>query len=207
MNWTDNIVTRALSRICDLMLLNLLWLICSIPIITIGASTTALYTVMLKLVKNEEGYIVRGFLEAFRDNFKKATILWGILLTLGVIIGFDIRFATLLKGTARAVLQSLFFVFAIIWVCVVIYIFPLMARYENTTKNTIKNALILSVGRLPYTLIMLAATVGPVILTLLNTRNLLIGMSAWIIIGVALVAWVNSHILRRVFQIFHKDEN
>lgn len=206
MNWTDNIVTRALSRLCDFMLLNLLWIICSIPVITIGASTAALYAVMLKLVKNEEGYIVKGFLKAFRDNFKKATIQWAILLAIGIIIGFDIRFAAFMQGTARDILQSLFFVFAIVWLCAVIYTFPLTARYENTTKNTLKNAFILSVGKLPYTLIMVIVTAGPIVLTLLNTRNLLIGMAVFIIIGVALVAWVNSIILRRVFEIFHKDD-
>ncbi len=55
MNWTDNVVMRALSRLCDFMLLNILWVVCSIPLFTIGASTTALYTVMLKIVRNEEG--------------------------------------------------------------------------------------------------------------------------------------------------------
>lgn len=207
MNWTDNVVTRAMSRICDFMLLNLLWIICSIPVITIGASTAALYTVMLKLVKNEEGYIVKGFLTAFRDNFKKATIQWGILLAVGIIIGLDIRFAAFMQGAARAIFQSLFLVFAVIWLCAVIYTFPLTARYENTTKNTLKNALILSVGKLPYTLLMAIVTAGPVVLTLLNTRNLLIGTAIFIIIGVSLVAWVNSIILRRVFEIFHKDDD
>ena len=79
-NWTDNVVMRAIGKIGDLICLNVLWLICCIPVITIGASTTALYTVMLRLVRNEEGYIFRGFFKAFKLNFKQSTIIWIILL-------------------------------------------------------------------------------------------------------------------------------
>ena len=73
---TDNPVISGMSRIFDMMCLNVLWLVCSLPIFTIGASTTAMYTVMLKVVKNEEGYIVKGFFKAFKENFKKSTIIW-----------------------------------------------------------------------------------------------------------------------------------
>ena len=80
---TDNPIISGMSRIFDMMCLNVLWLVCSLPIFTIGASTTAMYTVMLKVVKNEEGYIVKGFFKAFKENFKKSTIIWLILLVIG----------------------------------------------------------------------------------------------------------------------------
>lgn len=160
MNWTDNVVMRALSRVCDFMLLNIMWIICSIPIITIGASTTAMYTVMLKLVKNEEGYIVKGFLGAFKENFKKSTIMWLILLVVGIIIGIDIRFSAVMQSTMRTIFQSIFLVLGVVWLCMVIYVFPLTARYENTIKNTFKNAVLLSVAKLPYTVLMLIITQG-----------------------------------------------
>ena len=207
MNWTDNVVMRALSRVCDFMLLNIMWIICSIPIITIGASTTAMYTVMLKLVKNEEGYIVKGFLGAFKENFKKSTIMWLILLVVGIIIGIDIRFSAVMESTMRTIFQSIFLVLGVVWLCMVIYVFPLTARYENTIKNAFKNAVLLSVAKLPYTVLMLIITAGPVIITFLNTRNLLIGIAVWLIIGVSLVAWLNSFLLRKVFEIFHTIKN
>lgn len=206
MNWTDNVVMRALGRLCDFMLLNILWVVCSIPLVTIGASTTALYTVMLKVVKNEEGYIVKGFLGAFKENFKKSTLIWLILAVLGIIIGIDSRVAAGMSSTMRTVFQSIFIIFSIVWLCVVIYVFPLTARYENSIRNTFKNALILSVAKLPYTLLMLVITAGSVILTFLNTSTLMIGIALWIVIGVSLVTWLNSYLLRKVFEIFHKDE-
>ena len=85
-NLMDNVITRALSKICDMICLNVLWVICSIPIVTIGASTTALYTVMLKMVRNEEGYIFRGFFKAFKENFKQSTIIWLIVAALGGLV-------------------------------------------------------------------------------------------------------------------------
>lgn len=207
MNWTDNVVMRGLSRVCDFILLNIMWIICSIPIVTIGASTTALYTVMLKLVKNEEGYIVKGFLAAFKENFKKATLLWLLLGAVGIIIGIDFRFAAVMQGTLRTVFQGIFIVLGAAWVSVSIYSFALTARYENTIKNTIKNALLLSIVKLPYTVAMLVITAGTVILTLIDTRTLMIGLALWLVIGVAVVAWLNSFILHKVFEIFKTDEN
>lgn len=206
MNWTDNVVMRALSRLCDFMLLNILWVICSIPLFTIGASTTALYTVMLKVVKNEEGYIVKGFIAAFKENFKKSTIIWLILAAIGIVIGVDSRLALGMQSTMRTIFQSAFIIFGLVWLCVVIYVFPLTARYENTIKNTIKNALILSVAKLPYTILMVVITAGPVILTFLDVRTLLIGIALWIVIGVSLVTWLNSFLLRKAFEIFHQED-
>ena len=72
----DNGLFRALGKLADLMLLNILFLVCSLPIFTIGASFTAMYYVTLKLAENEEGYIARGFLKSFKQNFKQATIIW-----------------------------------------------------------------------------------------------------------------------------------
>ena len=101
-NITDNIIVRALSKICDMVCLNILWLICSIPIITIGASTAALYTVMLKMVKNEEGYIFRGFFKAFKSNFKQSTIMWIVILLLGIVCWIDYRVAGVMPGMEEA---------------------------------------------------------------------------------------------------------
>ena len=147
---TDSGIMRVLSKICDIVCLNVLWLVCSLPIITIGASTTALYTVMLKLVKNEEGYIFKGFLHAFK----------------------------------------------------LIYSFALTARYENTIGATLKNALLLTVAKLPYTILMTALTVGAVVLSWWNTGILMLTIPVWILAGTGILAFINSCILRRVFRVF-----
>lgn len=206
-NITDNIIVCALSKICDMVCLNILWLICSIPIITIGASTAALYTVMLKMVKNEEGYIFRGFFKAFKSNFKQSTIMWIVILLLGIVCWIDYRVAGVMPGMGGSIMRIIFLLLGFILLSVTIYIFPLTARYENTIRNTVRNALILTVGKLPYTLLMVVVTVGSVIISLWNSMTLMFAIPLWFIIGVSLIAWINSYILRRVFMIFDSVEN
>lgn len=206
-NITDNIIVRALSKICDMVCLNILWLICSIPIITIGASTAALYTVMLKMVKNEEGYIFRGFFKAFKSNFKQSTIMWIVILLLGIVCWIDYRVAGVMPGMGGSIMRIIFLLLGFILLSVTVYIFPLTARYENTIRNTVRNALILTVGKLPYTLLMVVVTVGSVIISLWNSMTLMFAIPLWFIIGVSLIAWINSYILRRVFMIFDSVEN
>ena len=206
-NWTDNVVMRALGKIGDMICLNVMWLICCIPIITIGASTTALYTVMLRMVKNEEGYIFRGFLKAFKSNFKQSTLIWLILLLLGIVWTVDFRVAGFMPGMAGIILSAIFLALGFILLSVMIYIFPLTARYENGIKATFKNALILTVARLPYTLAMDAIVVAAVVVSLWSTVTIVFALPIWLIIGGALIAWANSYILRKVFVIFEGDES
>ena len=206
-NWTDNVVMRALGKIGDMICLNVMWLICCIPIITIGASTTALYTVMLRMVKNEEGYIFRGFLKAFKSNFKQSTLIWLILLLLGIVWTVDFRVAGFMPGMAGIILSAIFLALGFILLSVMIYIFPLTARYENGIKATFKNALILIVAKLPYTFLMVAIVVAAVFASLWSAFTLLFSLPLWLIIGGALIAWVNSYILRRVFVVFEGSDS
>lgn len=202
---TDNVIVRALSKICDMVCLNLLWVMCSIPVFTIGASTTALYSVMLKMVKNEEGYIFRSFFKAFKSNFKQSTAVWLLMLFLSIVCWIDLRMAGMLTGTAGLILRSVFLLVGFVILSVVIYVFPLIARYENSTRATLRNAVILTVGKLPYSILMVAIVIAAVLLSLWNTVTLMFALPLWILIIVSLIAWVNSYILRRTFMIFEKN--
>ena len=101
----DNGLFRALGKLADLMLLNILFLVCSLPIFTIGASFTAMYYVTLKLAENEEGYIARGFWKSFKQNFKQATIIWLILLFFGIVLVLDLLILKDSTGTFVTVLR------------------------------------------------------------------------------------------------------
>ena len=201
-NWTDNVVTRGLSKIFDMVCLNILWLICSIPIITMGASTAAMYSVMLKMVKNEEGYIFRGFFKAFKENFKQSTIMWLIILLLTVVWWVDFNFAGSIGGTGGFVLSVIFILLGVVLLSVTIYVFPLTARYVNTIRNTFKNALILTIAKLPYTFLMIAVLIAAVVFSFWTVQTLMIALPLWMLIGVSLIVWLYSWLLRRVFTIF-----
>ncbi|MBU3841153.1 MAG: YesL family protein [Candidatus Ruminococcus intestinipullorum] len=204
MNWTDNVVTRGLGKVADFMILNVLWIICSIPIVTIGAATTAMYSVMLRLVKDEEGYIVKGFFKAFKENFKQSTIMWLIYMVVGTIIFVDINFARVIGGQKGIFLQMFFLVLSAVLFGMGIYIFSLQARYVNSIKLTIKNAALLTIGRLPYTVLLIVVSGGAILLTFLTVETLAFGILFWLFLGVSVVCWLNSLILHRVFAIFDK---
>ena len=97
----DSPIMRFLSRVCDLIILNLLTIVCCIPVFTAGASITALFSVTLKMVKGEESYIVRGFFKGFKENFKQSTIIWLIIAVLGFFLFMDYRAAVFLPGNMR----------------------------------------------------------------------------------------------------------
>ena len=205
-NLADNAVTRALSKICDMMCLNVVWIVCCLPIVTIGASTTALYSVMLKMVKNEEGYIFRSFFKAFKENFRQSTILWILFAVLGIIWRIDYSVTGTFPGQLEFIFQAVFMLLGFILLSLVIYSFPLTARYVNPISATLMNALILTVAKLPYTFVMVVVTAGSVLASLWNTTTLMFAIPMWLVFGGALVAWINSWILRRVFSVFEGTE-
>ena len=88
----DNPVWRFIGKLGDLIILNILWIVCSIPVFTAGASTTAVYYVTLKLVRDEDDSTIRSFFRSFKSNFKQATAIWLILLAAGIVLGFDFWF-------------------------------------------------------------------------------------------------------------------
>lgn len=153
----DNPLMRFLNKIAICAYLNILWLIFSLPVITIGASTTALYYVSLKLVKDEEGNIFPSFYKAFRENFKTATICWMIYLFFGIILGIDALILTRmgLESTLWIVVTAVFIFVSILYTMIGMYLFPLIARFDNTFLLHIKNSFILSVRFLFATLLMI----------------------------------------------------
>ena len=134
----DSPIMRFLSRVCDLIILNLLTIVCCIPIFTAGASITALFSVTLKMVKGEESYIVRGFFKGFKENFKQSTIIWLIIAVLGLFLFMDYRAAVLLPGNMKSIFQVLIGAIAVIYLMVFTYIFPYIARFRNDIKNIFK---------------------------------------------------------------------
>ena len=112
----------------------------------------------------------------------------------------------LAEPSIRTVMQVFLIFMTILLISMGIYGFALQARYENPIKNTLKNALILTVAKMPYTLLMLVITVVPVVVTFLTVRTLMLGFLVWLLLGVSLIVWLNSLLLRRVFLVFEDIE-
>lgn len=157
----ENPVWQTMGRVADIMILSLLWMFCSIPIVTMGASTTALYYVTLKIAEKREGYVVRGFFKSFKENFLQATGIWLLMLVGFVIVIFDIRFFGMQEGTAATIAQGIFFAMLIFLLIINLYIYPVLARFVNTIRKTFINTAIMAFGSplyLLWSLAMMAAT-------------------------------------------------
>lgn len=153
----DNKFFRALGKLFDCIVLSLMWLALCIPVITIGASTTALYYTVHKVIRRSRGYLLKDFWDAFKDNFKQSTVMWLIMLVIYGVLGFDTYFSWVnLRGGSP--LGNLFFVFLILLLLMIvwnIYIFGYTARFNNTNRAIMKNAAILAVAHLPVTVMIL----------------------------------------------------
>jgi uncharacterized membrane protein YesL len=158
----DSPFMQALNRIADMMWLNILTLICCLPIITIGPALTALHYMCLKMVRNEECYITKGYFKAFKDNFKRSFLLWMLLLFVsGVLVG---DYYIMRSGQFHTVIRMTITAASALIVFTAVFLFPVQARFENTFFKTIKNAFIMSVIQFPKTILMIVLYVVPIAL-------------------------------------------
>jgi uncharacterized membrane protein YesL len=192
---TDSILYRIATRFFYSAWLNILWFVCSIPIFTIGASTTALYYVTSKVVKDAEGNITKQFFVAFKENFKKSTIVWLILLGIGIVLGVDgyVLYHMYTENAFWTLCTAAIIALSIVYVIILMNIFPLMARFENTVKATFINAFLMGVRYLFSSILMFLVY----FVMLFVTINLFIPI---IVFGEGLCALLCSHILKGVLE-------
>lgn len=191
---------RFLSTASELVILNLLWLLCSLPVVTIGASTTALYSVAVKIVKNEESYVAKGFFRSFKQNFRQATIIWMLLLVVIAVLYFDFYFSAHAPVEGAALLFIPFAFAGMLLVLVMIYVFPVLAVFDNSIGKALKNSLCMALAHLPYSVLAAAVTTGPVAVLLLFRYRISLAIFIDLVIGFAFFAWVNSHIFVKLFE-------
>ena len=134
------------NKATDTLIATLLWLVCSIPIITIGASTTAFYSVMLKLVKDEESYITKSFFKAFKENFKISTIVWLIMGTIGGLVCTSLYIVFNSSKVESKLFYALpfYLLVLIIYTMTINFVFPYIAKFYDTVKRTLMISLIFS---------------------------------------------------------------
>nr|WP_317362920.1 YesL family protein [uncultured Blautia sp.] len=204
----DSPIMRFLSRVCDLMILNVLCIICCLPIVTAGASITALYTITMKMVRGEESYIFKGFFKAFKENFKQSTIIWLIMAVLGIFIFVDYQAASLLPENVRNIFRIFIGALIIFYAMILSYVFPYTARFANNLKNIFKNSLLIAILNLPWTILIVVIPAALGFATFLTTRTLVYGSMLWMLMGFAVVAYIESMMFRKIFAKYepHTEE-
>ena len=203
----DSNAMRFLTLVCNLIYLNILFLLCSIPLFTIGASLTAMYTTMFKMLHKDDPFIGKTFFKSFKNNFKQATILW-IPIAIFEVMFISGTFITLyiLDPVYKPLQYPLTIAFFII-MCVSNYIFPQIALFKQTNTVTIKNAVLLALSNFPTTLFMILV---PVILYLIgdiSPKNTVMVFSILLFIGIAAITYYNAALLRRIFNKLMGEED
>lgn len=170
----NNRFWSTIGKITDVLLINLLTILCCLPVFTIGAAFTASYRVMMNVVRDAQSYTVKGFFAAFRDNFKKATGIWLIVLAAGAVNAADLWILHAMEGNAFLyVLRYLLIVTAILIIFIFLYVFPLTAVFENTVLNTIRNGFLMSLRHLPWTVLLVLIWAAPWLPLLLFANTIL----------------------------------
>lgn len=153
----DNPVMQFINKIVYSVYLNILWFLCCLPIVTIGASTTALFYVTLKVAKNEEGNLTKEFFHSFRENFKQGTQIWMILLAVGIVLGLDgyVLYHMHFSNSFWTMITAIFLVAVLAYAIILMYIFPLLSRFQNTTLAMFKNSIMIGMRFLLCTVLMM----------------------------------------------------
>lgn len=195
----DGPVYEFISRLTDMVLLSLCWLLCCIPIVTVGASTTALYAVCFKMLKNEEGHVCGQFFSYFRSNFKQATPAWLILLPIGILIAYMIYlyyFGMPSMDGAADVFSILVLCAAALYIIALTYVFACAARYKNTPVQTIKNGVFIGLRFMGRTLILLSITVAVMFVALWNLTTMFIG----VLLVPSFLTYVHGSFILKIFE-------
>ena len=196
----DSWLIRFLTRVCDLLFLNIVLVLSCCTVVLSGAAVTALYSITLKMMRGQDCDPVKGFFRALRENFLPssfAAILFLADVTLLAVLRSALYAGTLLMPPGIFVLLVILAVFL---TALLSYLFPLLARYENTFLNHLSNAARLSLANLPVTVLITAVNLLPLLIGLLFPALLGVVFAFWLLFGFAAGAWVNSFYLNRIFE-------
>ncbi len=195
----DSPFIRFMEHVADFFILNLLTLVCCLPLVTIGAALTAHCKIMQNLVLDEEQTIVKAYFCAFGQNFKQATVVWliaAILIAMYVVDYFVIRIY-FDEAWAHLTYWILGVLGVVAW-GIMCYAFPLIARYENTLKEHLRNSFILALAQLPRTLLLVLLAAIPLILAVVSIELFFNTVMIWFTFGISIILFLQALVLKPV---------
>lgn len=201
---------RFLDRATDLIFLNIIFLICCLPIVTIGPALTALYYVTMKIQRGEDPSIIKTFFHSFRTNFKQGLVLGVAMLLIAALLVFDLTALTSVVDIPAAIAQILIFlsIFLLIaLVLVALYVFAVLAQFDNNTLQLVKWSAILSIRHLPVTIFsILVAAIPALVFLFLPEIFWRVMVPALFLIAFSGTAMLQSFFYVRVFDFYIPKE-
>lgn len=196
----DSHFSQFLIRLCDLILLNVVYLLTCLPLFTIGAATAALYDTVFRMDTEREGKLMATYFHAFRENFRQGTAVWLLLVVYGIATWMNMNIFSDMGSQFGYGLFVLSMVIVVIGLFVAAYVFPLMSRFQYKTGALLQNALLLSVLYLPRTLLVCIINAFPWGLLLVNLYAFCKLGFLWFALYFAAAAYFNSRVLKKVVE-------
>jgi uncharacterized membrane protein YesL len=192
---------RFFHDLFDLMVVNCLWLLCSLPVFTVGPATCGLYAVTLKLVREESVHPVKDFFRGLKENLKSGFLLWLMAILLAVAVAGDVWLALQLSGGLRTLYMVVAVMVGAILMILITYTFALQAMFENPLKAQIANAFKLSAVAPGKTILMWFVLLIPVTAALILPPIALRMLGfLYLVAGISGPVYGASHILRNIFN-------
>lgn len=201
----DGPFARIMSTVADLVLINLLWLICSLPLITIGAASVAGHYACQKLIK-AEGSIVRNFFASFKLNFKQATLAWLLIVLVAVCLFFDFSFLLPLTFPGKEIVVTVLWLAVLLSALIAQYLFPLLAQFDNTLRQMLINSLQFALIHLKTSILLVLPVLLMALLLIFNTQLFIRLGIVWLLLGFSLPAYLQNKLLTKVFAPFLTNE-
>lgn len=197
----------ALQKFANIFVCNVMFCLLSIPLFTVGASLSALFVCMQAIWEDDEDdMIAKQFWNAFKLNFKQGTAIWFICLFIFAFLGIYYMIISSMTGIAGRTYRISFFVMCVVFLLGFQYLFPLQARYKNSVSNTFKNAWLLGIAALPWTLLSILLTAAAVYISFfMNPNGVNLAVFLWGMVGFGLVAYLNSMFFRKAFQMIDPE--
>lgn len=203
----DTPLMQMLTRVGDMIIINFLTIICSLPIITAGAAISATHRIMQDFLMDNETTIIRTYFRAFKENFKQATLVWLALVVIIAALLADVFLINLfIQGSLRSFFVILLSAVALIVFAISMYIFPLLTRYRNTLPQHLRNSLILMITKLPRTIGMMALHALPFVILWLSYNVFLQTLIFWLFVGASFTIFMDTFLLKPVFQQLEKNQ-
>lgn len=196
----DGPIYKFMTALTNVFLLSLCWLVGSILIVTIGVSTVALFDVTLRMVDDEEGYVVKQFIKAYKQNLKQGLLLGIITLVCSYVIYLDVQILkALTEGSIILMIVAIVTIF--VFVCSLVYAFALTARYENSVPRILKNSFRIAMKYPGRTVGMLVVVAIEVAAFAWNLTLMFLG----VLIAPACIAFTMSAFSKPIFEMIEKD--
>ena len=201
----DSPVMSFLSWVADCLMLSVLWMVCSVPVITLVPATAALYCVALKMARKEESGILRDFFRSFRDNFKQGIALSFLFLLIGLVLLADLQLVSAAPGLWGTVAKIVFAGLAVCFFTVAIYTVALQAQFSNTIRQTLTNAALMSIHYTLNSVVVLGLHALPLAVALAAREVFMRTLPLWICLAPAAIACICARCFRRIFDSLIQD--